>query len=269
MAQVKAIESTKLRQLVSEVEWRTRVDLAACYRLMAVYGMTDLIYNHITARIPGTADELLINPYGMLYEEIKASSLVKIDIEGNILLQPDEEYGINPAGYVIHSAVHQARDDVQCVIHTHSRAGMAVSAMKCGLLPLAQTSMRFYNCTSYHNFEGPALDLDERRRLIGDLGSNDTLILRNHGLLVCGRSIPDAFNRMYFLENACRLQVDAMAAGTELQFAPPEVAQLTADIFSPERSTTNSIHTAKPLDGELEWRALRRKLDRTDPSYAF
>jgi len=268
MALLKAIESTTVRERVSEVEWQVRVDLAACYRLMALYGMTDLIYNHITARIPGTADELLINPYGMLYEEITASSLVKIDIEGNILLQPDREYGINPAGYVIHSAVHHARQDVQCVIHTHSRAGMAVSAMSCGLLPLAQTSMRFYNCTSYHAFEGPALNLDERLRLVSDLGNNDTLILRNHGLLVCGRTIPDAFNRMYFLENACRLQVDAMAAGADLQFAPPAVAQLTADILSPERSTTNSIHTAKPLDGELEWRALRRKLDRTDPSYA-
>jgi ribulose-5-phosphate 4-epimerase/fuculose-1-phosphate aldolase len=268
MAQLKAIESTAIHERVSEAEWQTRVDLAACYRLMALYGMTDLIYNHITARIPGTADELLINPYGMLYEEITASSLVKIDIEGNILLQPDHEYGINPAGYVIHSAVHQARHDVQCVIHTHSRAGMAVSAMSCGLLPLAQTSMRFYNCTSYHAYEGPALNLDERLRLVSDLGHYDTLILRNHGLLVCGRTIPDAFNRMYFLENACRLQVDAMAAGADLQFAPPEVAQLTADIFSPERSTTNSIHTAKPLDGELEWRALRRKLDRTDPTYA-
>jgi ribulose-5-phosphate 4-epimerase/fuculose-1-phosphate aldolase len=268
MAQLKAIESTTVRERVSEVEWQVRVDLAACYRLMALYGMTDLIYNHITARIPGTADELLINPYGMLYEEITASSLVKIDIEGNILLQPDREYGINPAGYVIHSAVHHARQDVQCVIHTHSRAGMAVSAMSCGLLPLAQTSMRFYNCTSYHAFEGPALNLDERLRLVSDLGNNDTLILRNHGLLVCGRTIPDAFNRMYFLENACRLQVDAMAAGADLQFAPPAVAQLTADILSPKRSTTNSIHTAKPLDGELEWRALRRKLDRTDPSYA-
>jgi ribulose-5-phosphate 4-epimerase/fuculose-1-phosphate aldolase len=268
MAQLKAIESTTVRERVSEVEWQVRVDLAACYRLMALYGMTDLIYNHITARIPGTADELLINPYGMLYEEITASSLVKIDIEGNILLQPDREYGINPAGYVIHSAVHHARQDVQCVIHTHSRAGMAVSAMSCGLLPLAQTSMRFYNCTSYHAFEGPALNLDERLRLVSDLGNNDTLILRNHGLLVCGRTIPDAFNRMYFLENACRLQVDAMAAGADLQFAPPAVAQLTADIFSPDRSTTNSIHTAKPLDGELEWRALRRKLDRTDPTYA-
>ena len=269
MAQLKAIESTKLRERVNETEWRTRVDLAACYRLMAVYGMTDLIYNHITARIPGTADELLINPYGMLYEEIRASSLVKIDIEGNILLQPDQEYGINPAGYVIHSAVHQARQDVQCVIHTHSRAGMAVSAMRCGLLPLAQTSMRFYNCTSYHAFEGPALNLDERLRLVSDLGRNDTLILRNHGLLVCGRTIADAFNRMYFLENACRLQVDAMAAGTDLQFVPPEIAQLTAEILSPDRSTTNSIHNASPLDGELEWRALRRKLDRTDPTYAF
>jgi ribulose-5-phosphate 4-epimerase/fuculose-1-phosphate aldolase len=229
--------------------------------------MSDMIYNHITARIPDTQNELLINPYGMLYDEITASSLVKIDIEGNILL-PNPEYGINPAGYVIHSAVHEARHDVQCVIHTHSRAGMAVSAMRCGLLPLAQTSMRFYNCTSYHAFEGPALNLDERRRLVSDLGRNDTLILRNHGLLVCGRTIPDAFNRMYFLENACKLQVDAIAAGVDLSLSSSEVAQLTADILSPERSATNSIHNASPMDGQLEWCALRRKLDRTDPGYA-
>jgi ribulose-5-phosphate 4-epimerase/fuculose-1-phosphate aldolase len=235
---------------------------------MALYGMTDLIYNHITARIPNTDNELLINPYGMLYEEITASSLVKIDVAGNVLLQPDPEYSINPAGYVIHSAVHEARHDTQCVIHTHSRAGMAVSAMRCGLLPLAQTSMRFYNGTSYHAFEGPALNLDERKRLVADLGRNDTLILRNHGLLVCGRSIPDAFNRMYFLESACKLQVDAIAAGGDLNFAPPEVSQLTAHILSPDTATTNSIHNASPMDGQLEWRALRRKLDRTDPGYA-
>lgn len=269
MAQLKVVESRSLRNQVSEQEWKTRVDLAACYRLMAMYGMTDMIYNHITAKIPGTRDEILINPYGFLYDEITASSLVKIDIEGNVLLQPDHGYGINPAGYVIHSAVHAARADSYCVMHTHTRAGMAVSAMKCGLLPLSQTSMRFYNCMSYHAFEGPALNLEERARLVADLGSHDAMILRNHGLLVCGRSIPDTFNRMYFLENACRLQVDALTAGAEgLTYSSPEVAQLTADILSPEHSATNSIHKASPMDGELEWRALRRKLDRVDPSYA-
>lgn len=268
MARLKVVEAQSLREHVSEQEWQTRVDLAACYRLMAIYGMTDLIYNHITARVPDTDDELLINPYGYLYEEITASSLVKINVEGDVLLQPDHGYGINPAGYVIHSAVHKARHELQCVMHTHTRAGMAVSAMRCGLLPLAQTSMRFYDCTSYHAFEGPALNLDERERLVADLGRNDTMILRNHGLLVGGRTIADAFNRMYFLESACRLQVDAIAAGVDLQFAPSEVAQLTARVLSPDVDTTNSIHSASAMNGELEWRALRRKLDRMDASYA-
>ena len=268
MAQLNVVRIQSIREQVSEEEWRTRVDLAACYRLMAVYGMTDMIYNHITARIPGTKDELLINPYGFLYEEITASSLVKIDIDGNILLQPDHGYGFNPAGYVIHSAVHEARGNVSCVIHTHTRAGMAVSAMQCGLLPLAQTSMRFYGCTSYHAFEGPALNLEERARLVADLGRNDTMILRNHGLLVCGRSIPDVFNRMYFRENTCKLQVDTMAAGAAIEWPSHEIAELTAKIFRPETEQTNSKHTASHLDGELELRALLRKLDRQDPGYA-
>src|SRR5258708_2865698 len=163
-------EFTSIRGCVSAEEWQTRVDLAACYRLVDKYGMTDLIYNHITARIPGTEDHLLINLYGLLYKEITASSLVKIDLEGNIIAKPDTDYGINKSGYVIHGAIHQARPEVKCVLHTHTRAGMAVAAMKCGLLPLSQTAIRFVGHIGYHDYEGPAVGLAPRRVLARQLG---------------------------------------------------------------------------------------------------
>ena len=258
MSKVSIVELKPIRDRVDEAEWQTRVNLAACYRLVARYGMTDLIYNHITARVPGSPDHILINPYGFLYTEITASSLYKIDLDGNVILKPDTHYGINHAGYVIHSAVHGARHDVECVIHTHSRAGMAVSAMKCGLLPLTQTAMRFYGATSYHDYEGPAVDLDERQRLVRDLGGNDVMILRNHGLLACGRTIAEAFNILYWLEMACKAQVDAMAARTELDLPPPEIAEKTAHLFAPG---TRRVY------GEMEWEAMLRQLDREDPSY--
>src|ERR1043166_5256593 len=181
-----------VRDAVSPAEWQTRVDLAACYRLMDCYDMTDLIYNHITARIPGTEDHLLINLYGLLYREITASSLVKIDVEGNILQKPDTDYSINKSGYVIHGAIHKARPDVACIIHTHTRAGMVVAAMKCGLLPLSQTSIRFSGHIGYHDYEGPAVDLAERERLVADLGPHDAMVMRNHGLLTCGATIQQA-----------------------------------------------------------------------------
>jgi ribulose-5-phosphate 4-epimerase/fuculose-1-phosphate aldolase len=177
-----------LKGSVSPEEWQARVDLAACYRLIDLYGMTDLIYNHITAKIPNT-EHLLINLYGLLYKEITASSLVKIDLDGNILSKPDTDYGINKSGYVIHGAIHGAREDVNCVIHTHTRAGMAVAGMKDGLLPLTQTSMRFVGHLGYHDYEGPSIDLDEQVRLVRDLGQHDAMVLRNHGLLTCGATI--------------------------------------------------------------------------------
>ncbi|MEI6470246.1 MAG: class II aldolase/adducin family protein, partial [Betaproteobacteria bacterium] len=204
-----------LKNTVSAQEWQARVQLAACYRLIDYYGMSDLIYNHITACIPGT-DHFLINLYGLLYKEITASSLVKIDLAGNIITTPKTDYGINKSGYVIHGAIHEARADVQCVIHTHTRAGMAVSTMQCGLLPLTQTSMRFVGHIGYHQFQGPAIDLAERASLVHDLGPHDAMILYNHGLLTCGATIEQAFNTMYQLELSCRSQVDAMAARTEL-----------------------------------------------------
>lgn len=251
------MKSMDIRSMVSEAEWQTRVDLAACYRLMPMFGMSDLVYNHITARVPGEDDRILINPYGLMYEEITASNLLTINLNGDVLLNPHVEYTVNPAGYVIHSAVHGARHDVGCVIHTHSRAGMAVAALKCGLLPLSQTAMRF-GSISYHDYEGPAVDLDERRRLVADLGDSDAMILRNHGLLVASADIAQGFNTIYWLEMACRAQIDAMACNTELHFPSEEVVAHTAHLYKPA--------TRRPY-GVLEWPAMLRMLDRRDPSY--
>jgi len=241
-----------IKDEVSPEEWQTRRDLAACYRLVDKYGMTDLIYNHITARILGTQDHLLINLYGLLYKEITASSLVKIDVEGNILSKPDTDYDINKSGYVIHGAIHKARPEVKCVLHTHTRAGIAVSAMKCGLLPLSQTSIRFHGHIGYHGYEGPAVDLDERERIVNDLGPHDALIMRNHGLLTCGATIQQAFNTMYQLELSCRSQVDAMAARTDLTLPGENVLAHTAHLYQPG--------TRRPY-GVLEWPAMLRLLE--------
>jgi len=236
---------------VSAEEWQARCELAACYRLVDKYEMTDLIYNHITARIPGSEDHLLINLYGLLYKEITASSLVKIHVDGEIIWKPDTDYGINKSGYVIHGAIHKARPDVACVLHTHTRAGMAVAAMQCGLLPLSQTSIRFVGHIGYHDYEGPAVELDERERLVRDLGPHDALIMRNHGLLTCGVTIQQAFNTMYQLEMSCRSQVDAMAARTELTMPGENVLAHTAHLYRPG--------TRRPY-GVLEWPAMLRLL---------
>ena len=240
-----------VRDEVSAEEWRARVELAACYRLVDQFGMTDLIYNHITARIPGT-EHLLINLYGLLYKEITASSLVKIDLDGEILMKPDTDYGINNSGYVIHGCIHRARPDVACVLHTHTRAGMAVAAMKCGLLPLSQTSIRFVGHIGYHDYEGPAVDLAERERLVRDLGPHDAMIMKNHGLLSCGATTQQAFNTMYQLELSCRAQVDAMAARTELELPGENVLAHTAHLYQPG--------VRRPY-GVLEWPAMLRLLE--------
>jgi ribulose-5-phosphate 4-epimerase/fuculose-1-phosphate aldolase len=240
-----------IREEVSPEEWQTRVDLAACYRLVDRYGMTDMIYNHITARVPGPEHHLLINLYGLTYREITASSLVKIDLDGEILWKPETDYGINKSGYVIHGCIHRARKEVGCVIHTHTPAGMAVSAMKCGLLPLTQTAIRFVGHIGYHEYEGPATDLDERERLVRDLGPHDAMILRSHGLLTCGPTIQQAFNTMYQLEMSCRAQVDAMAARTELLMPSAQILEKTAHLYRPG--------TRRPY-GILEWPAMLRLL---------
>lgn len=240
-----------VRDEVSPEEWQARCDLAACYRLVDLYGMTDLIYNHITVRIPGT-EHLLINLYGLLYKEITASSLARIDVEGNVLWKPDTDYGINKAGYVIHGAIHKARPDIGCVTHTHTRAGMAVSSMACGLLPLNQTAIRFHGRIGYHDYEGPAINVEERVRLVESLGEHNAMILRSHGLLTCGPDIPQAFNTLYHLELACRAQVDVMAARTELLLPSEEVLARTVHLYKPG--------TRRPY-GVLEWPAMIRRLE--------
>lgn len=249
-------KSQTVREQVSPEEWQKRVDLAACYRLMDLYGMTEMTANHITTRVPGEDGAFLINPYGMLYDQMTASCFVKIDLDGNILFNPTE-FGINRAGYVIHSAIHRARHDVDCIIHTHTIAGMAVSAMKCGLLPLAQTSMRFAKI-AYHDYEGVVLNLDEQERLLRDLGDGDGMILRNHGLLVAGASIPEAFNAMFRLERACQVQVAALSANVEIQVPPENVVMDSYRLYQPG---------VRRRFGVLEWPALLKKLDRIDTSY--
>jgi ribulose-5-phosphate 4-epimerase/fuculose-1-phosphate aldolase len=240
-----------IKDEVSEAEWEARVTLAACYRLVDRFEMTDLIYNHITTRIPGEEHHLLINLYGLMYKEVTASSLVKIDLDGNIVWKPDSDYGYNYSGYVIHGAIHKARTDIGCVLHTHTRAGMAVSCMEEGLLPITQTSMRFHGRIGYHDYEGPAIDLDEQERLVRDLGDDNALVLRNHGLLTCGPSVPEAFNLMYQLEMSCRAQVDVMSTRAAMVMPDSEVIAHTMHLYKPE--------TRRPY-GLLEWPAMLRLL---------
>jgi len=247
-----------VRDQVSAEEWDARVNLAACYRLTAMYGMTEMIANHISCRVPGHHDQFLINPYGMLYEEIDASCLIKVDVEGNTLFNASD-YNVNVAGFVIHSAIHMARHDVDCVAHTHTPAGMAVSAMECGLLPLAQTSMRFVHI-AYHDFEGIADDLGERERLVRDLGGHEAMVLRNHGLLVVGRTIAATFNLLYRMERACQVQVMALSCNTKLIIPSTEILEKTFDKVRPWPDKPNR-------NGDLAWPALLRQLDRKDTSY--
>jgi ribulose-5-phosphate 4-epimerase/fuculose-1-phosphate aldolase len=251
-------ETTTAKDEIDPAEWQTRVDLAACYRLISLYGMSDLIYNHITARVPNSEGHVLINSYGYLYEEMTASNLHKIDLDGNVIARPDADYGINETGYVIHGAVHAARPDVGCVIHTHSRASMAVSMMECGLLPLSQHAMRFYGNVAYHDYEGVAVDVDERQRIVADLGDKNVMFMHNHGLLICAESIPEAFNMCYWVEMACKAQVDAMTSGAALILPPEEVRLKTAHQYEP---------SVRRRYGLLEWESMLRRLDRLSPSY--
>jgi ribulose-5-phosphate 4-epimerase/fuculose-1-phosphate aldolase len=252
---VSAIEFPR-RTDTDAAERQARVDLAACYRLVAHFGMDDIVYTHITARVPGTNDQFLINPFGSMFGEVTASSLVKIDVAGNVISPRDAK--INPAGFVVHSAIHMHRHDAGCVLHTHTRAGMAVAAMKDGLLPLNQKSMMFYNRVGYHDYEGLAFSTDERERLHRDLGPHKALILRHHGLLVVGEDCADAFSLMYSLEVACRLQVDTLSMNREIVPPDPEVCEHTAWQFE----------TYPDPPRNREWPGLLRLLDRLDPSYA-
>ena len=245
-----------VRKQVSDEEWAVRVDLAACYRLIAMYGWDDLVFTHISARVPGPDEHFLINAYGMLFEEMTASSLVKVDLAGEKVL--DSPHSVNPAGFVIHSAVHEARPDVGCVLHTHTKAGVAVSAQADGLLPISQVSLFPYASLGYHDYEGVALNDDEKPRLVADLGSNNALILRNHGLLTTGATIADAFLNMYALETACQTQIMAQSTGGELVMVPQPIVD---GILAQAELVT------KGLMGQLAWPGLLRKLDRLDPSF--
>jgi ribulose-5-phosphate 4-epimerase/fuculose-1-phosphate aldolase len=248
------------RDTCSAQEWQARVDLAACYRLVALYGMADMMANHISCRVPGAEEAFLINPYGMMYEEITASSLIKVDLAGDILYKPDFggfDYGVNRAGYVIHSAIHAARPEVGCIIHTHSWASMAVSALECGLLPMTQTAMRFLKI-GYHDYQGVVLDDAEKVSLVQDLGPGEALMLRNHGAIVVGRSCGEAFNWTHRLELACQSQIAAMSCNSPLRQVSQPVMQATWNNYQPG--------TRRPY-GVMEWPALLRKLDRIDPGY--
>ncbi len=250
------MSSTSLKDQVSPEEWQLRVDLAACYRLVAAYGWSDLIFTHISARIPGPEHHFLINPYGMLFEEITASSLIKIDQNGEKL--SESPHPVNRAGFVIHSAVHAVREDARCVLHTHTRAGVGVSAQAGGVLPISQQSTFVLASLAYHTYEGVALHDEEKPRLQADLGTANHLMLRNHGLLVVGSSIPEAFLLMYNFESTCQIQLAAQSGGVPLTQVDPRILDGVGHAM---RTQTSG------LGGAFAWPALLRKLDRMDSDY--
>lgn len=247
---------TAVKDQVSKEEWELRVNLAACYRLIAMFGWDDLIFTHISARVPGPDEHFLINAYGLMFEEMTASSLVKIDLDGKIVLKTP--HIINPAGFTIHSAIHAAREEAGCVLHTHTKSGVAVSAQAGGLLPISQISLFPYSSLAYHDYEGIALNEDEKTRLVADLGDKNFLILRNHGLLTVGPTIPDAFLFMYALETACQIQLAALSGGVEL-------VHVNGAIVDGIQAQVDAV--LKGFGGELAWPGLLRKLDRKDSSF--
>ena len=248
--------STQVKATVSAEEWQTRIDLAACYRAIAMMGWDDLVFTHITAKIPGVENQFLINPYGLMFEEMTASSMVKIDLQGNKL--DDNPHPINPAGFVIHSAIHAAREDAKCVLHVHSLNGVAVSAQKNGVLPISQQSIFVLAGLAYHDYEGVALVDAEKPRLVADLGTNNYFMLRNHGLLTVAPTIPDAFQLMYTFEAACTIQVRAQSGGGELIL----ISQAIID-----GALEQARQVTKGLGGRLAWPGLLRRLDRRFPGY--
>ena len=246
--------ASRQHQVTAE-EWQTRLDLAAAYRLVALFKWDDLVFTHISARVPGTEDQFLINPYGLMFDEITASSLVKIDIHGNKL--DDSPYPVNPAGFTIHSAVHAQRHDAHCVLHVHSINGVAVSAQRCGVLPISQQSIFVLGSLGYHDYEGVALRADEKPRLVRDLGDNNFLMLRNHGLLTVGPSVAEAFLSMYLFETVCTIQVRAQGGG--------ELIPVHPDIISTARQ--QSAQATRGMGGALVWPGLLRRLARQSPGY--
>lgn len=249
--------TASIKAAVSEAEWQLRVDLAAAYRLVALFGWDDLVFTHLTARIPGPEHHFLINPYGMMFEEITASSLVKIDLDGQKVM--DSQWPVNPAGFTIHSAVHAARDDAQCVMHTHSINGVAVSAQQDGLLPISQQAVIALASLGYHDYEGLALTEEEKPRLVADLGHNTALMLRNHGLLTVGETVANAFLAMYVLEAACMAQVRALAGGRDLTLVNQKIV---------DGMKAQVVEVTKGLGGDIAWPGLLRRLDRRMPGYA-
>lgn len=249
-------DSTQVKATVSPEEWQTRVDLAACYRAVAMMGWDDLVFTHITAKIPGVENQFLINPYGLMFEEMTASSMVKIDLQGNKL--DDNPHPINPAGFVIHSAIHAAREDAKCVLHVHSLNGVAVSAQKQGVLPISQQSIFVLAGLAYHDYEGVALVDAEKPRLVADLGTKNYFMLRNHGLLTIAPTIPDAFQLMYTFEAACTIQVRAQAGGGELTLISQQII---------DGALEQARQVTKGLGGRLAWPGLLRRLDRRNPGY--
>ncbi|MFQ3250147.1 MAG: ribulose-5-phosphate 4-epimerase/fuculose-1-phosphate aldolase [Glaciecola sp.] len=247
----------KIKDNVSKEEWQTRVDLAAAYRIVAHYGWDDLVFTHISARVPGPDHHFLINPYGMMFDEVTASSLVKVDINGKKVMQSD--YEVNPAGFIIHSAVHESREDAQCVMHLHTVDGIAVSTLKNGLQAYSQQSLFPLSALSYHEYEGVALNPEEKARLVADLGDTSFMILRNHGLLTCGESIADTFLYMFLLQRACEIQIKAQATGQDMIKIPD---QILAGIQAQAKQVTRSA------GGALAWPGILRKLDRVNPGYA-
>lgn len=245
-----------VKSQVSKEEWQTRVDLAACYRMVAYYGWDDLIFTHISARVPGPEHHFLINPFGLLFEEVTASSLVKVDLQGTKVMPSD--FQVNPAGFVIHSAVHEARHDAKCVMHLHTTQGVAISALASGLGPYSQQSLFALASISYHDYEGVALNPDEKVRLVADLGTTNFMILRNHGLLTCADSIPDTFLAMFILQRACEIQLMAQATGEPLVAVN---AQILAGIQAQASEVT------KGAGGQLAWPGILRKLERMCPDY--
>ncbi len=250
------MSAINIKGQVSAEEWQARVDTAALYRLVAFEGWDDMIFTHISMRVPGPEHHFLINPYGMFFEEMTASSLVKVDLDGNIV--SDTPYFINPAGFTIHSAIHAAREDAMCVMHLHTDHGVAVSAQKRGLLPITQTGMIAMADTAYHDYEGVALDHDERERIVADLGSKSVMILRNHGTLTVGESAGQAFIRMFFLERACAMQIAAQAGGDLIECGE-DVQKKVAEQSNPAGM--------KILADKLAWPGLLRRLDRANPGY--
>ncbi len=245
---------------MTEGEWELRVQLAAAYRLIDHFGWSELIWTHTTVRVPGPEHHFLINPYGYRFDEICASNLVKVDLHGNIVGDAAQE--INPAGFVIHSAIHMARRDVRCIMHTHTVAGMAVAALDCGLLPISMYALGYYEGVGYHDFEGPSLELGERERLAANLGDKHVFVMRNHGLLTCGDSVAQAFVRMYRLERACQVQLAAQATGAGLVTPPVRVCEV-----SRERSDDFLGDKGYSRERNPEFAAMLRLLDRKDPSY--